>query len=43
MSPLHQALVDYLAIRRALGYKLEREGTSCRGLWTSSRTAASST
>jgi integrase len=27
MSPLHQALVDYLAIRRALGYKLEREGT----------------
>lgn len=26
MSPLHEALVDYLAMRRALGYKLEREG-----------------
>ena len=24
MSPLHQALIDYLQIRRALGYKLER-------------------
>ncbi|HUP23209.1 MAG TPA: tyrosine-type recombinase/integrase [Thermoanaerobaculia bacterium] len=24
MSPLRQALVDYLAVRRALGYKLER-------------------
>ena len=24
MSPLHQPLADYLAIRRALGYKLER-------------------
>jgi integrase len=24
MSPLHQALADYLQIRRALGYKLER-------------------
>lgn len=27
MSPLHEALADYLAMRRALGYKLEREGT----------------
>jgi integrase len=27
MSPLHEALVDYLAMRRALGYKLEREGS----------------
>jgi len=26
MSSLHEALVDYLAMRRALGYKLEREG-----------------
>ena len=26
MSPLHQALEDYLAMRRALGYKLQREG-----------------
>ena len=26
MSPLRQALADYLAIRRALGYKLERAG-----------------
>jgi len=26
MSPLRQALVDYLRIRRALGYKLERAG-----------------
>ena len=26
MSPLHEALADYLAMRRALGYKLEREG-----------------
>jgi integrase len=26
MSPLHQALADYLQIRRALGYKLERAG-----------------
>lgn len=26
MSPLHEALKDYLAMRRALGYKLEREG-----------------
>lgn len=25
MSPLHEALADYLAMRRALGYKLERE------------------
>lgn len=25
MSPLRQALVDYLAVRRALGYKLERD------------------
>ena len=25
MSPLHEALVDYLAMRRALGYKLERD------------------
>ena len=24
MSPLRQALVDYLAVRRALGYKLKR-------------------
>ena len=24
MSPLRQALADYLAVRRALGYKLER-------------------
>ena len=24
MSPLRQALIDYLAVRRALGYKLER-------------------
>src|ERR1700758_4137695 len=27
MSPLHDALADYLQIRRALGYKLERAGT----------------
>jgi integrase len=26
MSPLHDALADYLQIRRALGYKLERAG-----------------
>lgn len=26
MSSLHEALADYLAMRRALGYKLEREG-----------------
>jgi len=26
MSPLRQALIDYLKIRRALGYKLERAG-----------------
>jgi integrase len=26
MSPLHDALADYLKIRRALGYKLERAG-----------------
>lgn len=26
MSPLHEALADYLKIRRALGYKLERAG-----------------
>src|SRR5262249_40102520 len=26
MSPLHDALTDYLQIRRALGYKLERAG-----------------
>lgn len=26
MSPLHGALGDYLAMRRALGYKLQREG-----------------
>ena len=26
MSPLHEALTDYLQIRRALGYKLERAG-----------------
>jgi integrase len=26
MSSLHEALVDYLTMRRALGYKLEREG-----------------
>jgi hypothetical protein len=26
MNPLRQALVDYLSVRRALGYKLERDG-----------------
>jgi integrase/recombinase XerD len=26
MSRLHEALADYLRIRRALGYKLERAG-----------------
>ena len=26
MSPLRDALADYLAMRRALGYKLERDG-----------------
>ena len=26
MTPLRQALADYLRIRRALGYKLERAG-----------------
>ncbi len=26
MSPLHAALVDYLSVRRAMGYKLERAG-----------------
>ncbi|MGH8327502.1 MAG: tyrosine-type recombinase/integrase, partial [Steroidobacteraceae bacterium] len=26
MSPLRPALADYLAVRRALGYKLSREG-----------------
>jgi len=26
MSPLHEALGDYLAMRRVLGYKLQREG-----------------
>jgi len=26
MTPLRSALVDYLAVRRALGYKLDREG-----------------
>ena len=26
MSPRQQALVDYLAMRRSLGYKLSREG-----------------
>jgi len=26
MSPLAQAVTEYLQLRRALGYKLEREG-----------------
>jgi integrase/recombinase XerD len=26
MSPLQEALADYLTIRRAMGYKLERAG-----------------
>ena len=25
MNPLRQALIDYLCVRRALGYKLERD------------------
>ena len=29
MSALHDQLADYLAVRRALGYKLERERDSC--------------
>ena len=31
MKPLHRALADYLAMRRALGFKLEREGTLLPG------------
>ena len=42
MSPLRQVLADYLAVRRALGYKLKRKcsprpvwcrGTGRRRLW----------
>lgn len=34
MSTLRQTLIDYLAVRRALGYKLERAESSSDSSWT---------